>query len=64
MEKKERSFEQLMKQLEEIVTKIESEEVGLDESISLYEEGLKLSEELKKQLNGFEERIAGLNKDE
>ncbi|MBQ2509888.1 MAG: exodeoxyribonuclease VII small subunit, partial [Erysipelotrichaceae bacterium] len=36
----------------------------LDESIRLYEEGLKLSKALKEQLDGFEKKIAELNGNE
>ncbi len=58
---KETSFEQEMKKLQKIVEKIESNEVSLDESISLYEDGLKLSKSLKKQLEAFEKKISEIN---
>ena len=38
--------------------------MDLDESISLYEQGLKLSKSLKEQLSKFEKKINELNKDE
>ena len=60
---KESKFETQMKKLESIVDKLEREDVDLDESISLYEEGLKLSKTLKKQLQEFEKKIEALNKD-
>ena len=41
--KKENNFEQSLKRLEEIGDLLESEELGLDDSITLYEEGIKLS---------------------
>ena len=53
-----------MKKLQDIVDKLEKEDIDLDESIHLYEEGLQLAKDLKKQLSVFEERIAELNKDE
>ena len=56
-------FEEQMKKLQEIVEKLERNDIELDESISLYEEGLKLSKTLKDQLAQFEEKIAQLNKD-
>ena len=59
---KEKSFEQQMKILQQIVEKLEANDVELDESIKLYEEGLKLSKTLKDQLSAFEEKIAQLNK--
>ena len=58
---KETSFEQEMKKLQKIVEKIESNEVSLDESISLYEDGLKLSKSLKKQLEAFGKKISEIN---
>ena len=54
---REMKFEQQMKKLQDIVEK-------LDESIRLYEEGLKLSKALKEQLDGFEKKIAELNGNE
>ena len=61
---KEKTFEQQMKMLQQIVEKLEANDVELDESIKLYEEGLKLSKTLKDQLSAFEEKIAQLNKGE
>lgn len=58
---KELSFEQQMQKLNEIVEKLEKGDVELDESISLYEEGLNLSKSLKKQLDSFEEKINELS---
>ena len=57
-------FEDQMKKLQDIVDKLEKEDIDLDDSISLYEEGLQLAKDLKKQLTVFEERISELNKDE
>ena len=56
-------FEDQMKRLEEIVGKLEAGETDMDESISLYEEGLELSRKLKKQLQNFEKKIEEINKD-
>ena len=61
---KETSFEQQMKKLQEIVEKLEKNDIELDESISLYEEGLKLSKSLKQQLSEFEKKIEELGRDE
>ena len=54
------SFETKIKKLEEIVSKLDDEDTDLDSSIALYEEGLKLSDELKKQLETYKERIANI----
>ena len=61
---KELTFEQQMKKLEEIVEKLEKDDVDLEESIKLYEEGLNLSKTLKKQLDVFEKKISELGKDD
>ena len=61
---REMKFEQQMKKLQDIVEKLEKGDVELDESIRLYEEGLKLSKALKEQLDGFEKKIAELNGNE
>ena len=58
------NFEAQMKKLESIVEKMEKDEVGLEESISLYEEGLNLSKSLKQQLSKFEKQIKELNDDD
>ena len=56
----EMKFEQQMKKLQEIVEKLEKGDVDLDESIHLYEEGLKLSKGIRGQLDGFEKKIGEL----
>ena len=61
---KEIKFEEQMKKLQEIVEKLERNDVELDESIARYEEGLKLSKSLKDQLSVFESKIAALNEGE
>ena len=57
-------FEDKMKRLQEIVDLLDSSDIKLDKSISLYKEGLELSKELKEQLSAYEEKIEGLKKDE
>ena len=54
------SFEKQMKRLEEIVRLLEDDSTDLDEGIALYEEGLKLTQTLHKQLTVFEEKIDSL----
>ncbi|MBQ1287354.1 MAG: exodeoxyribonuclease VII small subunit [Erysipelotrichaceae bacterium] len=58
------SFEKQMKRLEEIVRLLEDDTTDLDEGIALYEEGLKLTQALHKQLTVFEEKIDSLQKKE
>ena len=54
------NFEQGIEKLEEIVTKLESGSVSLDESFKEYEKGVKLYKELKKLLAEGEARIIQL----
>lgn len=57
-------FEDKMKRLQEIVDLLDSSDIELDKSISLYKEGLELSKELKEQLSAYEKKIEELKKDE
>ncbi|HEY3346061.1 MAG TPA: exodeoxyribonuclease VII small subunit [Nitrospirota bacterium] len=58
------SFENSMKRLEDIVSKMESGELPLDDSLKLFEEGIKLSRELNKTLEDAERKVEMLLKDE
>jgi len=57
------NFEDSMKRLEEIVKSLESENHSLEKNLQLFEEGLKLSKDLKKHLDGAERKIEILTKD-
>lgn len=59
----EKKFEDKMNRLQEIVDTLEKGDIDLDNSIKLYEEGLKLSKVLKDDLSKFEDRINDLNKE-
>jgi len=54
------TYEEAYNRLEEIVRKLESGEAGLDESLSLFEEGIKLSRICNERLNEAEARIEKL----
>ena len=54
------TFEENLSRLEEISTLLESEELGLDESISLFEEGIKLSKNCMTTLKKAELKITEL----
>ena len=58
------SFEQALGKLEELVEQIESGEVGLEESIARYEEGIKLIKQCRAILDAAEKRIQLLAKGE
>jgi len=54
------SFEKSLKRLEEIAELLENEEIGLDESVKLYEEGIKLSKVCYDRLKDAELKITEL----
>lgn len=49
-----------MKELEEIVTKLESGDVGLEESLKLFEKGIQLSKSCQKILSDAEKKVSVL----
>ena len=55
-------FEAAMARLEEIVKAMEGESLSLDESLSLYEEGVALVRRLSRELNEAEQRVQILQK--
>jgi exodeoxyribonuclease VII small subunit len=57
------SFENSLKRLEEIVEALEHGDVPLDEAVTLYEEGIRLSKECAEKLKATELRIRKLTKD-
>ena len=54
---KEPSFEEKMKELEAIVTSLESGSVPLEEMTELYEKGVELYSECDMALTAFEKRL-------
>ncbi|MBN1301723.1 MAG: exodeoxyribonuclease VII small subunit [Melioribacteraceae bacterium] len=60
MTKKKEKFEDLLKRLQEISELLEDEEIGLDESIKLYEEGIKLSQLCHTKIEEAELKIKSL----
>lgn len=55
--KEEKNFEELIKELEEITNKLEKEDLSLDESVNLFERGMKISKECNEKLEKAEKRI-------
>jgi exodeoxyribonuclease VII small subunit len=51
------SFEKALERLEAIVEKLESEELGLDASLALFEEGIGLSRVCQERLAEVERRV-------
>ena len=57
-------FEDAMQRLEEIINLLESGKVDLDDSLKLFEEGLKLTKELDAKLKVYEKKIEDLTKED
>jgi exodeoxyribonuclease VII, small subunit len=55
--KMKKSFESQIENLEKIVAELENGELSLDESVSKFEEGIKISKECNKTLEEAEKKI-------
>lgn len=58
------SFEDALRRLEQIVNRLESGDISLDESLKIFEEGVRLSRFCSKKLDEAEKRVQILLKDE
>ena len=54
---KDSNFESYLKKLEEIVDKLESGNIGLEESVKLYEDGMRIKKICDKKLKDIEMQI-------
>lgn len=54
------SFEQILARLEHVVTRLESGELPLEESLAIFEEGIRLSRAGAKRLDDAERRVEEL----
>lgn len=52
-----KTFEESMLELEQVVAALESGDVTLDESLKLFEKGIKLSKSCQKQLDEAEKKV-------
>ena len=55
-----KGFEESLNELEEIVSKLEQSGVSLDESIKLFEKGMKISKSCKKMLDDAQKKVSVL----
>jgi exodeoxyribonuclease VII small subunit len=62
--RKEVTFESGLARLESLIEQLEDGGLDLDKSLSVFEEGIKLSRELNQLLDGAEKRLEILIKDE
>lgn len=63
MGEKEENFEELMSKLELITNKLEKEQMSLDDSVKLFEEGMEISKKCNSKLEDAEKRITILIND-
>lgn len=56
MAAKQMKFQEAMKRLDEIVALLNNNELELEEAMSLFEEGLKLSAQCEKQLKNLKQK--------
>ncbi len=63
MNAKNQTFESSLKELEKIVRGLEEGDLSLEDSLKLFEDGIKLSRECQERLNQAERRIEVLLKD-
>ena len=60
MKAEKKSFEEILKRLEEIVEKMERGSLGLEESMKLYEEGIKKTDMLNSMLSEARDKVMKL----
>lgn len=64
MTNKSQSFEEMMKELENIVQKLDNENVSLEESLNLYQRGMTLSANCDETLKNAEKKVNELMSEE
>lgn len=52
------TFEQAMKRLEEIVSALENNQISLEKSVELFQEGIQLTKLCNDKLEGIENKVA------
>jgi exodeoxyribonuclease VII small subunit len=58
--KSKQTFEERLQQLEELIGQMENGGMTLEDTLKSYEKGVKLADELKKELTAAEERLTVL----
>ena len=58
-----KSIEEIFERLENIISNLESGDIPLDKSLTLFEEGMTLAETCRAQLNAAEQKVQELMKD-
>ena len=60
MAEKKNNFEEELQQLQQIVSSLENGQVSLDEALTQFQAGVKISKDLKQQLTAAESTVAKL----
>lgn len=60
--KKKLNFEEQLNALEKLITNMENGEMPLEDSLRAYEEGMKMAEQLEKELQNATQRLTVLRK--
>lgn len=59
-----RSYADISSELDDVLLELESENIDVDKAVKLYEQGLKLTEELESRLKSAENKIRELKSKE
>lgn len=60
---KDMTYEQAMNRLEEIVSQLENNKISLEESVTLFQEGIELSKYCDQKLKNIQEKVAQIYED-
>ena len=60
-EEKISTLEENFEKLEELISRMENKEIGLEESFQLYEQGMKLLKQCNEQIDRVEKKVQILN---
>ena len=63
-EKKEAGIDEKLKSLEAIISRMEEEDISLEEALASFEEGVRLVKETREMLTGIEEKLKVLSEEE
>ncbi|MDD6203244.1 MAG: exodeoxyribonuclease VII small subunit [Lachnospiraceae bacterium] len=61
--KEEKTLNEMMKELDEHVRKLEADDISLEDSFQIYEEGMKLIKQCNAKIDRVEKKVLELNGD-
>lgn len=61
--KEKMTYEQAIKRLEDIITQLENNEIPLEDSLSLFQEGIELSQYCDQKLKSIQAKVAQIYED-